>query len=138
LKTDLQIYDLKGHRRCLLITVSDFTFENGFILVGCVGFLIVPVVFRIFCCDLSEKGFKDKLSKYLLGMGDLKLKYISDMRYETQASLSSLPLNKLVYACYHNVFYVCLLNEGLLFSPAGLSLQLTFLAVQGTQFIFSQ
>lgn len=56
-------------------------------------------------------------------MGDLKLKYISDMSCETQASLSSLPLNKLVYACYHNVFCVCLLNEGLLFSPAGLSLQ---------------
>jgi hypothetical protein len=30
------------------------------------------------------------------------------------------------YAYYHNVFYVCLLNEGLSLSPAGLSLQIGF------------
>jgi len=105
LKIDHQIYDLKGHKRCLLITVSDFTFENGFILVGCVGCLIVLVVFRIFCCDLSENGFKDKLPKYLLGMGDLKPKYTSDW----DPFISIQFISQQIGLSYQNIF--CLFRE---------------------------
>jgi hypothetical protein len=85
----------------------------------------VHVVFRSFCCDLSENGFKDKFPKYLLGMGDLKPKYISDWDPFISIQFTSQQIG---YASYHNIFCVCFLNEGLLFSAAGLSLQSTVLS----------
>ncbi|KAL5055464.1 hypothetical protein RYX36_036146 [Vicia faba] len=52
--------------------------------------------------------------------------------------LSRLLLNKLVYACYCNILCVYLLNEGLLFSPAGLISQSKVLNYTRNQISFLQ